>query len=561
MPRNTSGVYTLPSGNPVVAGTIIESAWANITLADVASEITNSLDRSGRGSMLAAFKSMDGTLAQPGLTFGNEPSSGLYRGGSSDIRMGVAGTFVQQWTPTGVVFPLAATFTGMATFNGGTTIAGTAGYTGPVTITAAPNQLIIRSTGAGVATVLSLGRTTDEQFLATSAGVNGIVTGSIAGDAVWRVDGGGRLLFGQGIDLRALIDSTGYTGIGAVTARGSVPFQIVTSQTSIGVLSGFPSRQYVNSAGGANSKVWQEYATANTLTSRVVDDANSTAANWLEVVRSGASISSIAFPNGDVGVGMTPPNYGAGTRTMAVNSVGGGQPVYDLLIGGVRQAVWTVNPSFALLGTIVAKPIYFYTNNLQRMELTAGGDFGIGVTPTTKLDIFGTYALIRNGSFSLYWGSGSLVGGGGTQGCLRSDGDLLFGIGASEVGRFTATTFALSTPTGSFFIGGQRTVSSGTFALAINAAFNAGHGNSRAPDHMKVWLVCLTAEAGYAVGQRVEWIPNRTGFTGGYTAFADATNLSVYTFNTTIQLPNASTGVATNITPANWQVRMVGIWQ
>jgi len=32
MPRNASGTYTLPSGNPVVAGTTIEASWANTTL-------------------------------------------------------------------------------------------------------------------------------------------------------------------------------------------------------------------------------------------------------------------------------------------------------------------------------------------------------------------------------------------------------------------------------------------------------------------------------------------------------------------------------------------------
>ena len=38
MPRSPSGDYTLPAGNPVVTGTIIESVWANTTLADLANE-------------------------------------------------------------------------------------------------------------------------------------------------------------------------------------------------------------------------------------------------------------------------------------------------------------------------------------------------------------------------------------------------------------------------------------------------------------------------------------------------------------------------------------------
>lgn len=52
MPRNPSGVYSLPSGNPVMPGTLIESAWANITLADVAAALTASLPRDGSVGML-----------------------------------------------------------------------------------------------------------------------------------------------------------------------------------------------------------------------------------------------------------------------------------------------------------------------------------------------------------------------------------------------------------------------------------------------------------------------------------------------------------------------------
>ena len=63
MPRNMSGVYSLPVGNPVVAGTVIESTWANTTLSDVATEITGSLPRNGAAPMTAQLiLSGDATL-------------------------------------------------------------------------------------------------------------------------------------------------------------------------------------------------------------------------------------------------------------------------------------------------------------------------------------------------------------------------------------------------------------------------------------------------------------------------------------------------------------------
>lgn len=54
MSRDGSGNYTLPAGvNPVVAATTITDDWANTTLQDVATALTDSLDRQGRGAPLA----------------------------------------------------------------------------------------------------------------------------------------------------------------------------------------------------------------------------------------------------------------------------------------------------------------------------------------------------------------------------------------------------------------------------------------------------------------------------------------------------------------------------
>jgi len=51
MPRNAQGVYTLPAGNPVVAGTLIETTWANPTMSDIAAALTGSLPRDGSAPM------------------------------------------------------------------------------------------------------------------------------------------------------------------------------------------------------------------------------------------------------------------------------------------------------------------------------------------------------------------------------------------------------------------------------------------------------------------------------------------------------------------------------
>ena len=106
MPRNASGTYSLPSGNPVTAGTTIEASWANTTLNDVANELTNSLSRTGAGGMLAPFRLADGSVSAPGLAFANETSTGFYRPGASQAAFAVNGT--QVWSATNVNFQVPA---------------------------------------------------------------------------------------------------------------------------------------------------------------------------------------------------------------------------------------------------------------------------------------------------------------------------------------------------------------------------------------------------------------------------------------------------------------------
>lgn len=101
MPRDSAGNFELPAGNPVVTGTVISSAWANPTMADVALALTESLDRYGRGGMLAPFKFSDGELAAPSLTFDSEPTTGFYRAGQYDVRLAIFGQDVLRFTPSG----------------------------------------------------------------------------------------------------------------------------------------------------------------------------------------------------------------------------------------------------------------------------------------------------------------------------------------------------------------------------------------------------------------------------------------------------------------------------
>jgi len=76
MSRNGSGVYSLPAGNPVVTNTTISSTWANSTMNDLASALTDSVAADGQTPMTGNLdlntnkivNLADPTLAQDAVT-------------------------------------------------------------------------------------------------------------------------------------------------------------------------------------------------------------------------------------------------------------------------------------------------------------------------------------------------------------------------------------------------------------------------------------------------------------------------------------------------------------
>lgn len=118
MPRDANGNYTLPAGNPVIAGTFILDTWANPTMSDIGNEITDSLSRSGEGGMLAPLKLLNGTALLPALTFLNEIQSGMYLAGAGQIVLSIGGTDVMRWQSGTVEIWDGATWQPVATFGG-----------------------------------------------------------------------------------------------------------------------------------------------------------------------------------------------------------------------------------------------------------------------------------------------------------------------------------------------------------------------------------------------------------------------------------------------------------
>lgn len=96
MARDGAGAYTLPL-SAVVTATTITPTWANTTADDMAVELTDSLDRYGRGGMTSAFENLDGTESLPGITFNGDPASGYRRSATNEMRAVVGTNDVARW--------------------------------------------------------------------------------------------------------------------------------------------------------------------------------------------------------------------------------------------------------------------------------------------------------------------------------------------------------------------------------------------------------------------------------------------------------------------------------
>lgn len=173
MSRNSAGTYTLPIGaNPVVTGTSISSASYNTTNSDIASELSNSLDRQGRGAMLAPLQLQDGAVGAPGLAFGTESTTGLYRAGAGDARLSVQGTDAVRAQSGGLVTIPTLTVSNGLTLGGNVTLSGgnpayTVGQTNKLTSSNTPKAWGNIGVNAGSFTV-------NEGFNIQSVGFSGI---------------------------------------------------------------------------------------------------------------------------------------------------------------------------------------------------------------------------------------------------------------------------------------------------------------------------------------------------------------------------------------------------
>lgn len=138
MPRDASGNYTLPLGNPVQGGTVIDVAWANPTMADIATQLNNVFTRDGLLGPLAPWKLIDGVAAAPSMTFNSELGMGLFRESGGVMGLALGGNVIMRWTATGFGTTESAsvgknlTVGGVSNVTGDSNVGGKLNVVGPI---------------------------------------------------------------------------------------------------------------------------------------------------------------------------------------------------------------------------------------------------------------------------------------------------------------------------------------------------------------------------------------------------------------------------------------------
>lgn len=90
------------------------------------------------------------------------------------------------------------------------------------------------------------------------------------------------------------------------------------------------------------------------------------------------------------------------------------------------------------------------------------------------------------------------------------------------------------------------------------------HGLSAEPKIVRLRLKCAIVENGWAVGDEFDWHPGADGGSGAGSyvpaVWSDATNIYVRMGSSSqiYPIPNKSTGVSNNGTPANWRLKLYG---
>lgn len=363
MPRDVSGNYTLAGGNPVVTATLISSVWANNTLSDLATAMTNSLDRTGvSAGMTGQFKAAAGTAGAPGISFQLEPTSGFYRNAAGDIRFAVAG--VDIWKASTTDFNISFASVQAADFQAtqhtmfGTAVAAQVNFFVNNTSTVATQDSQFQLSAGSTSLFLQ----SSNQNRATTV----LTGGATTPQANFYTGGAIPIQFGTNSTLRATIDGAGRWTWAAPTSAGQTAF-------TFNGITGNNVALFQAASGASNAFGVQINAGTNTSDRAFTVQDQTAATAYFRILGNGECYT--LQPPAATGVGGM---FQVGYADMPLNSQAGG---YTLVIGDRSKMVMQT----AVAGIIIPanSGVAFPIGTVIMLYNNSGSPITISITTDT----------------------------------------------------------------------------------------------------------------------------------------------------------------------------------
>ena len=438
MPRNGSGVYSLPPGiNPVIDGTIIEADWANTTLDDVALALTESLSRNGQGGMLSPLRFADGTLGLPGAAFTQEPATGMWRAGTNDLRFSAGGVQALRLQGTSATFPGEVTFGNKITVTDSVRINSPDGAANNRAALFFENDSVDKwlfrsrenaaafdfqlwnSTDSSV--VLDVKRTGAGTYSTSWLGVNDSYTGNAVGgihlsnflDAVWIISAGAPDDVFSATKSIQLVGSatTVSASTGALALNSTLGALTIKAETNLQITGGSGANNWIRFGVGATVETLS--GTMNLKGAGILNCTGGTAIN-LTATTGGATLRALA---GGLSLsGTSSATMAASAGAISITASGGNLTLSSNSQITIRKAGNTSSSAISILpaatyiyqGNSSTLPAHEITTSNQYLFYMGGNNQAIAIS-STLMNFYdtggGTKMQIANDVLSLYGAS------------------------------------------------------------------------------------------------------------------------------------------------------------
>lgn len=369
MPRDLSGNYTLPVGNPVVNATVISPAWGNGTMSDIANQLNNVLTRDGLLAPTIPMVFPVGAVGAPSVTFAGSLTSGLFVPSANVVAVSISGVERGRFTTAGLSLTAGL---GIGSSTPPNNMPSAVWHTGLTTDAASSSQVAF---GTAVEA---------RHILARSRGAAyGSYTAVIGGDSLGRLSfyGSDASNFGEG----AYIQAAAYT---TFDSPGNV------RQTRLG------------------------FFTAG-ATGAPLERLRITQAGATEIYGPSTGETPLTVTKGSLGITGISVAAAAGVQVLPLQCTGATtERAFGQFTNTSGEIIWGVENSAGnslatgctaystVLGNSTARSLHLYTNSVVRLTISSAGNVTIPAPSSgTGLVVTGTAANERAATFAGSFGS------------------------------------------------------------------------------------------------------------------------------------------------------------